>query len=366
MPQDETEPVATDPDEIGAHRYTVMSIAGLVAAALMAILSVLPAQFAIGGPGPTYDTLGVDDEGTPLVQIEGAPTYPASGELRLTTVSVARSSSELFTLGPVLRGWLSQERYVQPEEDVFGDPDQEEEFDEQSQLEWVTSQEAATVAALEVLGEPVPATLTVAGLDPTSQAEGLIEAGDVITSVDGADVTTFTELTDAVTALAPGDDITVGFTRDGTEDEATFGLNDNGSGGAVMGLYIDPAFDLPIDVTVQIDKVGGPSAGMMFSLGILDKLTEIDELEGAHVAGTGALSADGDVHPIGGIRMKLYGALNAGAEYFLAPIENCDEVVDHVPEGLEVFAVDTVEDAYEAIQAIGASDTSALATCTAP
>ncbi|WP_083966638.1 YlbL family protein [Demequina globuliformis] len=366
MPLTETDTVPADPHEIGAHRYTVMSIAGLVAAALMAVLSVLPAQFAIGGPGPTYDTLGETEDGTPLVQIDGAPTYPASGELRLTTVSVARSSSELFTLGPVLRGWLSPERYVQPEENVFGDPEQEEEFDEQSQVEWVTSQEAATVAALEVLGEPVPATLEVAGLDGSSQADGLILAGDIITSVDGAAVDTFGELTDAVTAHAPGDDITVGFTRDGQAQEATFGLNDNGSGGAVMGLYIDPQFDLPIDVTVQIDKVGGPSAGMMFSLGILDKLTETDELNGAHVAGTGALSADGDVHPIGGIRMKLYGALNAGADYFLAPIENCDEVIDHVPEGLEVFAVDNVDQAYDAIQAIGAGDTAALATCAAP
>lgn len=365
-PHDETDIEHTEAPEIGAHRYTVMSVAGLTAAVLMAVLSVLPAQFAIGGPGPTYDTLGEDADGVPLVQIDGAETFAASGELRLTTVSVGRSSSELFTMGPVLRAWMSPERYTQPEEAVFGTPDEEEEFDEQSQVEWVTSQEAATVAALEVLGEPVPATLTVAALSPTSNAQGLIEADDVILAFDGQPVATFTELTDAIDALQPGDDATVTYDRDGVEGEATFALDDDGAGNPVMGLYIDPNFDLPIDVTVQIDKVGGPSAGMMFSLGILDKLTEEDELNGAHVAGTGALTADGDVHPIGGIQMKMFGARDAGATYFLAPVENCDEVVDHVPEGLEVFAVDTVDDAYAAIQATGAGDTSALATCTAP
>ncbi|WP_062069719.1 YlbL family protein [Demequina sediminicola] len=366
MPVDETDSAAPASGEIGPHRYAVMSAAGLVAAVLLALLSVLPAQFAIGGPGPTYDTLSEDDEGTPLVQIDGAETYPASGELRLTTVSVARSSSQMFTLGPVLRGWMSPERYTQPEEAVFGTPDQEEQFDEQSQVEWVTSQEAATVAALEVLGEPVPAVLEVAELSPESNAVGLVEPGDIVTSVDGAEISTFTELTDAVTAHSPGDTITLGYERDGTDDEATFELGDDGEGNAIMGLYINPDFDLPIDVTVQIDKVGGPSAGMMFSLGILDKLTEEDELNGQHVAGTGTIAADGDVGPIGGIQMKMYGARDAGAAFFLAPVENCNEVVDHVPDGIEVFAVDTIDDAYEAIQAIGADDTSALASCTAP
>ncbi len=100
---------------------------------------------------------------------------------------------------------------------------------------------------------------------------------------------------------------------------------------------------------------------MMFSLGIMDKLTQEDELNGAKVAGTGTIDASGDVGPIGGIRMKMWGAHDAGSKYFLAPIENCNEVVGNIPDGLSVFSVDTLDDAYNAIVAIGKGDTASLA-----
>jgi len=151
--------------------------------------------------------------------------------------------------------------------------------------------------------------------------------------------------------------------REGARVDETFDTSDDGSGTAVMGIYVDPHFTLPIDVTVQIDSVGGPSAGLMFSLGIMDSLTEADELNGAEVAGTGTISASGDVGPIGGIRMKMWGAHDAGSAYFLAPVENCEEVVGNIPPGLSVFSVDTLDDAYDAIVAIGEGDTAALPTC---
>ncbi|WP_234986597.1 PDZ domain-containing protein [Demequina sp. NBRC 110055] len=357
--------VETDADP-ASRRDLTLAIAGLGAAILLALLSILPARFAIGMPGPTFDTLGTDDDGAALVEIAGAPTYDASGELRLTTVSVARGSSTWFSLGQVLRGWIADDRYVQPEEAVLGDPDDRDEVEQQSQDQWVTSQESATVAALTALGEDVPATIEVAALTDSTYAEGLLEPGDMITAVDGVSIDSYTDLFDQLDALAPGDDVTVTVDRDGNSVDATFATLDDGTGNAVMGIYVEPTFDMPIDVTVQIDKVGGPSAGLMFSLAIMDKLTEVDELGGAHVAGTGAISADGDVEPIGGIRMKMHGARDAGADWFLAPVENCDEVVGNIPDGLDVFAVDDLDDGYAAIEAIGAGDTSQLATCTAP
>jgi len=126
---------------------------------------------------------------------------------------------------------------------------------------------------------------------------------------------------------------------------------------------VDPQFDPPIDVSVGIDKVGGPSAGMMFALAIMDQLTPANELNGARVAGTGVIDVDGQVYPIGGITHKMFGARSAGADYFLAPVENCNEVVGHIPGGLDVYAVDTLDDAYAAIVAIGNNDTSALPRC---
>ncbi|WP_234988108.1 PDZ domain-containing protein [Demequina sp. NBRC 110056] len=352
-------------EPVADRRSIVMAVSGLGASVLIAVLSILPAAFAIGGPGPTFDTLGETD-GEEVVEISGATTYPASGELRLTTVSVARASSTPFTLGRVLRDWVSPSAYVIPEEEVFGTPDQEEQFEQQAQQDWITSQEAATVAALEALGQHVPAELDVALVDETSNATGLLEPDDRIVSLDGVEVGSYTELLDALSVHEPGDDVTLGYLRAGVPGEATFATLDDGNGEPIMGIWVDPQFDIPIDVTVNVAEVSGPSAGLMFSLGIMDKLTEADELAGAAVAGTGTIDVSGDVGPIGGIRMKMYGALDAGATAFLAPVENCDEVAGNVPDGLDVYSVDTLDDAYDAIVAIGAGTTDSLPTCRAP
>lgn len=345
-------------------RSLVLSVTGLGAALLVAVLSFLPAQFAIGSPGRTYDTLS-EVQGVPLVEIVGAPTYPTTGELRLTTVEVSRGSSAAFTLGPVIRAWLSPSQYAVPEESVFGNPDERDEFEEQSQQAWISSQEAATVAALTALGEPVPATLEVALVDETSNATDKLQQGDVIIAVDGSQADAFSDLADALAGVPAGDEISVDFLRDGQQQTVSFATLDDGDGGSLMGLWIDPQFDMPIDVTVQIDSVGGPSAGLMFSLAIMDLLTDGDELDGARIAGTGTINADGDVGPIGGIIMKMHGAVDDGAEYFLAPAHNCDEVIGNVPAGLSVFSVETLEEAYEVATRIGAGDVGGLSTCSA-
>ncbi|MBN9170726.1 MAG: ATP-dependent serine peptidase containing a PDZ domain protein, partial [Microbacterium sp.] len=122
----------------------------------------------------------------------------------------------------------------------------------------------------------------------------------------------------------------------------------------------------PIDVTIQLNNVGGPSAGMMFALGIMDTLTPGQLNGGKSIAGTGTITADGTVGPIGGIRQKLYGAKEAGASYFLAPDSNCDEVVGHVPSGLRVFAVKKLDDSLAVLDALrSGGDLDALPTCTA-
>jgi len=349
-------------DPQAARRAAVLSVTGLAASILIAVLTVMPAAFAIGGPGPTFDTLGEKD-GEPLVSISGAPTYPASGELRLTTVSVSDAGSAPFTMGRVLSGWASPKEYVVPRNWVFGTPDEEDAVAEQSRTDWITSQESATVAALEALGQPVPAIITVVDVPDDSGAYGHIEADDVIVAVSGQNLETYADLADAMAATTPGDPVTVTVERDGELVDETFDTTDDGAGKALMGVYVDPEFQLPIDVSVAIDSVGGPSAGLMFSLGIMDKLTEADELGGAKVAGTGTITAAGDVGPIGGISMKMWGALDAGSDFFLAPVENCDGVVGNIPDGLDVFSVDTLDDAYDAIVAIGKGETGSLPTC---
>jgi Lon-like protease len=134
-------------------------------------------------------------------------------------------------------------------------------------------------------------------------------------------------------------------------------------GRTVLGVYIDPTFDFPFSVKIQIEDIGGPSAGTMFALGIIDMLTPGDLTGGKKIAGTGTIDADGRVGPIGGIRQKLVGARRAGASYFLAPADNCEEVRKHVPDGLAVVKVDTLDTARNAVTAIAAGKAGSLPGC---
>lgn len=343
-------------------RGAVISGAGLATSLLIATLTIIPSPYAIGTPGPTFDTLG-EVGGTPLVTIDGTETFETSGELRLTTVSEARGSSSMFTVGQVIGGYFSRTTTVVPEEVVFGRPQDREASEDASAQQWITSQESATVSALEALGRPVPATLTVVEISDQSLGWEILQVNDVIVGFDGQAVESYGDLVRAMDGLTPGTDIALTVVRDGQERELEFQLIDNGLGEGVMGIWIDPQFEIPIDVTVQIDTVGGPSAGSMFALAIMDKLTAQDELNGARVAGTGTIDVDGSIGPIGGVHLKMAGARAAGADYFLVPLDNCPSVLGHIPAGLNVYAIDTLDKAYDAVVAIGQGDTADLPTC---
>jgi Lon-like protease len=346
-----------------SRRANIMAATGLAASVLLAVLTVVPSQYAIEAAGPTFDTLSETADG-PLVEIKGATTYPSSGELRLTTVSLSNAATERFTLGAVIEGFFSPGRTVKPVEAVLGTPQDQEASKQRSAEQWVSSQESATVSALEALGNEVPATITVVDILDGSNAQGLLQIGDELIAAGGERLVSYTDLSDYLDSAQPGDTVSLTIRRDNQDQTVSFDLIDV-EGQARMGISIDPQFRLPIDVSVGIDKVGGPSAGMMFALAIMDQLTPEDELHGAHVAGTGVIDVDGQVYPIGGITHKMYGARADGADYFLAPVENCDEVVGHIPAGLNVYAVDTLDDAYAAIVAIGEDDTSELPQCSA-
>ena len=119
-----------------------------------------------------------------------------------------------------------------------------------------------------------------------------------------------------------------------------------------------------VDVTMHVDDIGGPSAGMMYALGLIDKLTPEQETGGHVIAGTGTMAKDGKVGSIGGTRLKMLGAKRDGATWFLAPAANCDEVVGHVPEGLRDVVVSTLGEAYDALVAIGEGRGGDLPHCT--
>ncbi|MPV51089.1 MULTISPECIES: PDZ domain-containing protein [unclassified Pseudactinotalea] len=328
------------------------------------------APYAVESPGPTIDTLG-EYRDVQLITIEGAPTYPVEdpdSQLRLTTVVALGGPGYPVLPAGVLRGWISGHSTVLPREAVYSPEQTREEVAEQGQAQMRRSQEDATVVALTALGYDVPAVLTVTGAVHGTGAQGIVEQGDVLTAITprGQSTTaidTYADLADTLAATPPGTPVTLTVERDGVATDLVVMTGDDGYGGSTLGVYLQPEFDLPVQVTVDVEDVGGPSAGTMFTLGIIDRLTPGDLTGGHVVAGTGTISLTGRVGPIGGIVQKLWGAHRDGAEFFLAPVANCAEVVGNVPDGLHVAAVSTAAEARDAVEAIAAGDGRELPGC---
>jgi PDZ domain-containing protein len=326
------------------------------------VLTLLPSPYVIQSPGPVYDTLGPGAEDADLIEISGAATYPTEGSLDLLTVSISRRDARPNWV-EVAAAWIDPTRAVVPAESVYPPGATTEQVDEQNAIEMTNSQQAAVAVALTELGYEVPSRVLVGAVSADGPAEGVLKAGDVVTAVAGEAVASEAELRAAIEARTPGEALTFTVERGGESLDEVVTTAD-AAGRTVVGVVPSVEYTFPVTVDITLDGVGGPSAGMMFALAIMDKLTEGPLTGGEAIAGTGTISSDGEVGAIGGIRQKLYGALDAGATWFLAPEANCDEVAGNVPDGLEVFAVATIDEALEATSTIAeGGDTSSLARC---
>lgn len=344
----------------------------LLALALVgiAVVAVVPAPYVIEQPGPVYDTLGdvtIGDEVVPLIDIPEEQTYPTEGSLDMLTVTVSGNRETLPSWLEIATAYLDPSKAVVPVDEVYPEGVTQEQSNEQSRLDMENSQQEAIAAALTELDYEFDSSLVVADTEPGQPADGVLEPGDIIVSFNGAtpgDVSGLrAEIAENGTE-SPGEIVV---SRDGEEQtlQVTPVLAADGET-AVIGVYVGGQYQFPFEVNIQLENVGGPSAGMMFALGIIDKLTPGELNGGEEVAGTGTITGTGEVGAIGGIRQKLYGALNAGATWFLAPESNCAEVTGHVPDGLTVLSVATLDDALTALEAIAnGEDTSQLPTCPA-
>ncbi|GAA2034026.1 S16 family serine protease [Pseudokineococcus marinus] len=325
---------------------------GVCFAASLLLLSLLGAAgtpYAVEAPGPVLDVLGEGRDGEPLISVEGRETYPTEGSLDLLTVSTSGGPGRDVVLAQVVSAWLDPVEEALPVGRVFAPDQTREDVDEARQAQMSSSQQAATAAALRELDVPVDVRLRVSGAAGEELPEGL-ERGDVITAVDGRPAPTVDDLRAGLQEVEPGAEVRLGLERDGADLEVAVTTSRGDDGRTVLGVLLDPEVQVPFEVDISIDDVGGPSAGMVFALGLVDLLTPGSLTGGLHVAGTGTVSAEGAVGPIGGIRQKLVGASRAGAEVFLAPAVNCDEVVGHVPDGMRVVAVSSLEQARSALE----------------
>ena len=339
-----------------SRRALTLLLAGLLAVGLTLAAAVARVPYVALGPGPTYDTLGEVD-GEPVLEVEGRRTFPTDGQLDLTTVGV----QPRLTLAQALQGWFERDLAVVPREVVFPPGRTDEQVDAENAAAMAESQGAAVGAAAAYLGlEPV---VTVQELSDDSPATGKLKVGDRLTAVDGEPVDDAAELRELISSRQPGEAVRVTYVRGGSTDTVEIVTGAAGEDGtrAVIGVLTQE--DYPLDVTINLEDVGGPSAGLMFALGILDKLDEQSLTGGKHIAGTGEISTDGTVGPIGGISQKLVAAKRDGAIAFLVPAQNCAEALGDPPSGLTLIRVGTLREALSGLEALrtGGSPTTCAA-----
>jgi Lon-like protease len=315
-------------------------LTGAPAAALAICLFAVELPVFVESPGSAREVL-------PLIDVDGAPTYGTRGRLLLTTVSLGRAN-----VFESVAGWLDPNAAVLSEDEVLAPGQTDQEYDEASRSQMDQSKIAAVAVALEPLSDyprEHGSGVIVQDVLPGSPADGELYPGDLIVSIDGerlegvgdlrrriAQARTTSDLELRVRPLEGGElrTVTLRPARVAGEDRP------------VIGIASVPNF--PFDVTISSGDIGGPSAGLMWAVGVTDVLTPGDLTEGRSVAGTGTVSLDGSVGPIGGVRLKIVAAEEAGAEVFLVPAANMTEARG-AGDRIRLFSVATVEQAVDAL-----------------
>jgi len=328
---------------------------------LIAIAFLLPVPFVKLAPGPTFNVIGEDD-GKPVIQITGTETFPVTGNLDMTTVLESGGPRGGLTFVDAIASWLDPADAVVPRELLFPDDVSGEDVRTRQALLFSTSESNAVAAAMNYLDRPVVARVVVNAVYPDTPADGVLLPKDEIVRIDGVEVTTAQQVAETIRSKPIGTSFDLVIVRDGVEVDGvmkdgveqtvtlTSVSNPDSPEKPFIGIGVGELYsaDFPIDFT--LDSVGGPSAGLMFATGIVDKLTPGSLTAGNYVAGTGTIEPDGTVGPIGGIRQKLAGAREAGATLFVMPKDNCDEASTHVPDGLTVVPVGTLAEGIDAIE----------------
>jgi Lon-like protease len=333
-----------------SRRGLTLLIAGIGVLAALVAAAVLPVPYVALTPGPTLNTLGTA-KGIPLIRISGHPVYPTDGHLNLVTVSFIGGPGSSFNIFAALRSWLSPHDAVVPEAEIFPPGQTTQQVAQQDTEEMVSSQQTATAAALCQLGISFKTVDTVHVTEKGKPAKGLLKPGDVIVAVDSTPVTCRGDAATLIRARKPGAPVELTILRHGKQMSFHLKTADV-QGQAVVGVQVAESFVFPFSVKISIGNIGGPSAGMMFALGIIDKLSPEKLTGGAFIAGTGEIEANGTVDPIGGIQQKMIGARAAGATVFLTPAANCSDTAGAVPAGLRLVKVSTLGGALRDLAAL--------------
>lgn len=312
--------------------------------------------YVVLGPGPTYNTIGEVD-GAKVIKVDGRETYPTKGELRMTTVSF----SDEVTLFGALGMWISGRYALAPREAYFEEGQTDKEFRQHSQKLFRRSQSKAELAAFHHLGYPTKVLIgrVMPNTPAASQAAGQLAKGEQLVAVNGKEIGSIKDVHEALASTEPGQTIPVTVLSEDGSEKREISITLGRRAGSkppepLIGVTLAERAAVPFTVDVTLDEVGGPSAGMMFALGIIDRLTPGALTGGKAVAGTGTIERTGEVGPIGGISFKLVAAREAGAQAFLVPAKNCAAAAATAPEGLRLIKVDNLGDAVSALKNLAA------------
>ncbi|WP_328529101.1 PDZ domain-containing protein [Nocardioides sp. NBC_00368] len=343
---------------------TQRTLAGLVAlplvVALIVIAWVVPLPYTIYSPGPTVNVLGEFD-GKDIVQVEGHESYRDEGQLRMTTVSETTREARLG-LWTLLGAWMSDTEAVYPREVAYPDQGTVEDDREAGQVQMASAQDAAIAAALTKLGEDVD-EVSVAEVSEDAPAAGKLKAEDVVTKVGDTAVDTPEEVVTEVQKVEPGDTIELTVERKGKTLTESIKTGEK-EGKAFIGVSLGATYDFPYDVKITLDPaIGGPSAGLMMALSVYDTLTKGPLTGEKKIAGTGTIDGSGNVGPIGGIQQKIPGAASDGAELFLVPAGNCQDVEGAENGDMRLTRVENLDDAIKAIETWTEDPNAKLPTC---
>jgi PDZ domain-containing protein len=349
-------------------RRTVAGIlAALLVLGLAAVAAVRPVPYVTFAPGPTVNVLG-DFEKKPIIEVSGHKTYHDGGGLRLLTV-VPSGPDEKISLAQMVLAWADPDKSVYPREAIYGKADTRKSVKQASTVQMDTSQSDAVAAALGALRIPFRTYTRIAAVQKGGPADGKLKVGDEILRVNGTPIASYDRLAAAIRPIPVGSRVTVAVRRQGkvvvTRMRTT--KSPTTAGASALLVSVTAGYHFPFQVKLNIDKnIGGPSGGLMFSLGIYDVLTPGSLTGGKVIAGTGEIDPQGRVAPIGGIQQKLVAAQDAGAKLFLSPADNCAEALagNFDPKKMRLVRVTTLSDAVEDVQSWVKSPDVKLPKCT--
>jgi len=342
-----------------------MVVATIALIVLTCVAYIIPMPYVTMRPGPAFDTLGKFDSQQMFTFGDGVKTYPTSGSLDFTTVSVTRADTRV-SLADAVRAYFDRDVAVVPKSLIYPDNQSAKQSTAASAAQLDSSKDSSRVAALRAAGYTVTGRPEVAAVIEDGAAASTLEVGDIVTKIDAAKVSTSAEAVDAIGAVTPGDSVEVTVERDGETKAFDIVTKPDAADPKIprLGISLGTKYTYPIEINNNVGReIGGPSAVTMFALAIYDKLTPGELTGGKKIAGTGEITADGVVGPIGGVRQKMRGAANAGASVFLVPAANCSEAIDGDDDGLTLVKITKLEDAIGSLESLAADPDAKVPAC---